>query len=352
MATSRRALIKRAATSGAAITFCPLENIAAQSPAKTDLPNVPYGAVYFRKTAPPSQDWQHDYRQAASDGMNAFRHWFMWSAIEVAPGQYDWGEYDRQLDLAAEHGIATIVGEILSTAPQWAFAKYPHARMETADGRIVGPHYNNAAAVGGWPGLSLDNDDVLEVAEEFIRQLVLRYRSHPAMAGYDVWNELNHLGDAGGCWCEASAQKFRTWLRDRYGDLKTLGEASYRYSYTDWDQVRIPRTIGPYPDSIDWGLFRVDNAMRIFERRVKLIRELDPSHPITRSRWARLKSSFRAPTPPAVPIRYSELHGWSTSQGFRVGAITTIVTCCVGGTGQSWTLLVRQREANRFGLRR
>ena len=153
--------------------------------------------------------------------------------------------------------------------------------MEAADGRKIGPHYNNAAAVGGWPGLCLDNDDVLKIAEEFIRQLVLRYRQHPAMGGYDVWNELNHLADAGGCWCAASAEKFRQWLRQKYGDLTSLGKAWYRYSYTDWSQVEIPRTIGPFPDAMDWGLFRIDNAMRIFERRVKLIRELDPDHPIT-----------------------------------------------------------------------
>ena len=152
-------------------------------------------------------------------------------------------------------------------------------KRQTAENRT---HYNNAAVtVGGSPGLCLDNDDVLKIAEEFIRQLVLRYRQHPAMGGYDVWNELNHLADAGGCWCAASAEKFRQWLRQKYGDLTSLGKAWYRYSYTDWSQVEIPRTIGPFPDAMDWGLFRIDNAMRIFERRVKLIRDLDPDHPIT-----------------------------------------------------------------------
>ena len=46
---------------------------------------------------------------AAEDGMNTFRHWFMWSAIEIAPGVYDWDDYDRQLDLAAKNGIKTII---------------------------------------------------------------------------------------------------------------------------------------------------------------------------------------------------------------------------------------------------
>lgn len=247
----------------------------------SELPDVPYGAVYFRKTAPPKEDWERDYAQAAKDGMNTFRHWFIWAAIEVAPGKYDWSDYDRQFDLAEKYGISTVVGEILTSAPQWAFDKFPHAQMEAADGRKVGPHYSVAAAVGGWPGLCLDDDDVLEIAEEFLRQLVLRYKDHPAMGAYDLWNELNQLGDAGGSYSAASAEKFRAWLKEKYGDLETLGKAWYRYSYTDWSQVRIPRTIGNYPDANDWGLFRIDNAMRLFERRVKLVRELDPDHPIT-----------------------------------------------------------------------
>ena len=174
--TNRRKFLARSATSLACSSTAyalPAAVCGAESLRAKQLPSIPYGAVYFRKTAPPAEDWERDYRQAAADGMNAFRHWFMWSAIEIAPGKYDWNEYDRQLDLAAKNGIVTIVGEILSTAPQWAFTKYAHAKMEAADRRKVGPHYNNAAAVGGWPGLCLDNDDVLNVAEEFIRQLVL-----------------------------------------------------------------------------------------------------------------------------------------------------------------------------------
>ena len=58
------------------------------------LPRIPYGAVYFRKSNPPREDWGRDYATAAADGMNVFRHWFLWSAIEVAPGEFDWADYD------------------------------------------------------------------------------------------------------------------------------------------------------------------------------------------------------------------------------------------------------------------
>ena len=39
-------------------------------------PVFPYGAVYFRKSNPPAEDWERDHKTAARVGMNAFRHWF------------------------------------------------------------------------------------------------------------------------------------------------------------------------------------------------------------------------------------------------------------------------------------
>ena len=101
---------------------------------RAPFPSFPYGAVYFRKSNPPEQDWARDYATASADGMNTFRHWFLWSAIEVRPGAYDWGDYDRQLDLAAEHGIQTIIAEMITAAPEWAFRSHADARYERRDG--------------------------------------------------------------------------------------------------------------------------------------------------------------------------------------------------------------------------
>lgn len=281
--TDRRTFVSGTASLLAAgLTFQQQRNVlAAEASSFKQLPAIPFGAVYFRKSNPPRADWDRDYAQAAKDGMNCFRHWFIWSAIETAPGKYDWADYDRHMDLAAKHGIKTIVAELLNMAPEWAFRRYPHAKVEERDGTIRESHYTVACAVGGYPGLCLDHEDVRERAGAFLTELVRRYKDHPAMGGYDVMNELNHNGDAGGWWCEGSAKKFREWLKAKYGDLKTLNEAWYRYSYVTWDDVQIPRTNEPYPDSIDWALFRIDNAARLFKWRVELIRRLDGKNPIT-----------------------------------------------------------------------
>ena len=116
-----------------------------------NLPDFPFGAVYYRVSNPPRKDWERDYRTASEDANNIFRHWFLWSAIEVAPGVYDWSEYDRHLDLAAENGMKTIIAEMITIAPEWAYRAFSHARYETRDGRRLESVMQGSCAVGGAP---------------------------------------------------------------------------------------------------------------------------------------------------------------------------------------------------------
>lgn len=237
------------------------------------LPKFPYGAVYFRKSNPPSEDWERDYEVAAEDGMNIFRHWFLWSAIEIAPGVFDWEEYDRQLELAAANGMKTIIAEMMVAAPEWAYRKYAHARLETREGQKINSSMGGSSITGGFPGLCLDNDDFKAAAEGFLRALATRYKGHAGLGGYDVWNECN-IG-ASVCYCPATMQKFRVWLKAKYGDLRTLGKAWHRPSFAEWEDVQAPRHQGPYPDTLDWLQFRIENAYDLMHWRVETIRSID-----------------------------------------------------------------------------
>ena len=255
------------------------------APAKTASgPVFPYGAVYFRKSNPPEQDWARDHQTAARIGMNIFRHWFMWSAVEISPGKYDWSDYDRMMDLAGANGIKVVIAEQVTCAPEWAFRKYSHARFLASDGTVVNSTISESSATGGFPGLCLDNPDVHAAAETFLTTLIERYRQHPALFGYDLWNENTSFGGNPArmyCYCEASKRKLRDWLRTRYGTLDAVGKTWHRYSYDSWDDVEPPRSFSGYPDSLDWLQFRIDNAYSLFDWRVKLFRRLDPNHRIT-----------------------------------------------------------------------
>lgn len=241
----------------------------------------PYGAVYFRKSNPPEQDWARDHQAARRIGMNIFRHWFMWGAIETAPGKYDWRDYDRMMDLAAQNGIKVVIAELISSAPEWAFRKYAYARYRGSDGSTLNSSVGASSATGGFPGLCLDNAEVRAAAEKFLVALVEHYRNHPALLGYDLWNENTYNGGSPNrmyCYCDATKRKLREWLGRRYQTPEQLGRIWNRYSYESWDDVEPPPNFGGYPESLDWLEFRIDDAFELMHWRAELFRSRDPKH--------------------------------------------------------------------------
>lgn len=244
-------------------------------------PQVPFGAVYFRKSNPPREDWARDYAVAAEDGLNTFRHWFMWSAIERAPGRYDWDDCDRQLDLAAENGLRTVIAELTHTAPDWAYRRFAHARQLRADGTPMPSIMGVSAATGGFApngggggSLTFNCPEVWEAARAFLSAMAERYRGHPGLWGYDVWNECNYSADVDySDWTKAA---FRDWLRAKHGDLESLAVAWNRYSYAEWDDIEPPVQVAPYPECLDWMEFKRDDYYRQMQMRIETIRAADP----------------------------------------------------------------------------
>lgn len=244
----------------------------------------PAGAVYFRKSNPPSTDWAKDHKTASQLGMNTFRHWFMWSAMEVAPDKWDWADYDRMMDLAARNGIKVIIATLDTAAPEWAFRKFPDARYMASDDSVTHSTVSASSGVGGFPGLCLDNPEVKALAENFHTKLIEHYRGHPALLGYDLWNETTYDGGRPGkmnCFCEASKKKLREWLKARYGSLDIVCKTWHRPSFAEWADIEPPHDFSGYPESLDWLQHRVDKAYDLFDWRVQLYRRLDPKHLVT-----------------------------------------------------------------------
>ena len=99
---NRRSFITQT-SAGLALMAQPSHRLLGATPQET-APGFRFGAVYFRgQNNPPREDWDRDHRVAAEDGHTLFRHWVSWNVVEVAPGKFDWADYERMLDLAAQN---------------------------------------------------------------------------------------------------------------------------------------------------------------------------------------------------------------------------------------------------------
>jgi beta-galactosidase len=217
-------------------------------------------------------------------GLNTVKYWACWSWMGQRPDVVDFADLDELMDLAEGHGLGVVVNTILENAPYRLEQQWPRARYLDHEDRPV--HLTAAMNTpgGGWPGLCFDNPQVWDAAAGFLTALVRRYSGHPALRVWDVWNEphlepASYFPDRMYCYCPASVQAFRSWLRGRYPDLDALNRAWSR-RYTDWAQVAPPRLFEAVPDLIDWREFWFDNLAGWLRRRCDTVRAVDSEHAV------------------------------------------------------------------------
>ncbi|MBP0661361.1 beta-galactosidase, partial [Mycobacterium tuberculosis] len=96
----------------------------------------------------------------------------------------------------------TVIAELTHTVPDWALRRYPDAVMLTSDGRRLASNMGVSSATGGFSNsgggsgtLTLNCPEVKAAAGRFLTALATRYKGHPGLFGYDVWNECNYAPD-------------------------------------------------------------------------------------------------------------------------------------------------------------
>ncbi len=186
--------------------------------------------------------------------MNMFRHWVMWSAVEVAPGKYDWRDYDRMLDLEGQNGIKAVLAEQITAAPEWAFRMFPNARFEAQDGYRGVPEYSGSSATGGFPAcvsimrtcvrgpkpssrrwqpaIGITRRSTVTICgTKATRAAARACTSKPHQAHTSQTSiEEPALGRMY-CYCPASIAEFHKWLAKKYGSVEAVAKAWRRYQF-------------------------------------------------------------------------------------------------------------------------
>ncbi len=223
--------------------------------------------------------WKEDLLKIKALRFNTVRTWVEWNVGEPGEGEYHLQNLDLLLRLADEVGLKVIVQVYVDSAPEWVGKKYPDGHYAAQDGQ---PIPSQAA-----PGYCFDHRGVRKAILDFFQEVAKHARRSPAFYGWDLWSEpaalnwarIGYKSEPMFCYCPSSLERFRQWLKRKYGTLDQLNEAWHR-TFTDWSQVEPPRygTILTYADFMDWRIYYGYKLAEDLKMRNDAVKEIDPDH--------------------------------------------------------------------------
>ncbi|MFG3679962.1 beta-galactosidase [Micromonospora chalcea] len=254
-----------------------------------------YGADYNPEQWP-EQTWAEDVELMRRAGVNLVSVGiFSWALLEPTPGRYVFDWLDRAIDLLHDGGISVDLATATASPPPWLAHRHPETLPRRADGTVLWPGGRQAYC----PSSPVFRDHSLALVEAVAR----RYARHPAVV---LWHVSNELGCHNvHCYCDVSAEAFRGWLRERYGDLDSLnaawGTAFWSQRYHDWAEINPPRTAPTFANptqQLDFLRFSSDEQRAQLRAERELLNRLVPQ-PVT--------TNFMIGT----GIKYLDYHSWA-----------------------------------------
>ena len=227
---------------------------------------IGFGAAYYAEYQR-RPDLQADFDLMAKAGFSVIRVGeSVWSTWEPDDGRFELGWLEPVLDAARDREIGVILGTPTYAVPMWLARRYPEIAAETASGHRVG--------WGARQEVNFAHAAYRIHAERVIRQVVGRYRDHPAIIGYQVDNEpglrLVYNTDV--------FEKFTDWLRRRYGSVSRLNEewglAYWSHRLSRWSELWRPE--GNFQPQYDlaWRRFQSELVSEFIAWQAGLVREV------------------------------------------------------------------------------
>lgn len=172
------------------------------------------GANYHPHDWEPDR-WRKDIQLMKNAGFTTVRLGHLcWDSYEPDEGVYTFEWFDEVMELFAINGINVILDVSMHPAPVWV-----HKLCPGCD--ISGPSGNRQASLRRYME-DVDDTSYQVYALRFAEKLVKRYKSHPALLGFGLCNEL---GDGFLSHSEYARQRFVNWLKKKYKTVDCLNQA-------------------------------------------------------------------------------------------------------------------------------
>lgn len=196
---------------------------------------VSLGVCYYPEHWPETL-WEDDLTRMREYNLKAIRiAEFAWSKFEPDEGVFDFGFFDRFMEVVLRSNLQVIFGTPTATPPAWLTHKYPETLNARPDGVLyrhgMRRHYNyNSSAYR-------------EFSARIVEKIAEHYCPHPSVIGWQIDNELNCETDV--FYSDSDHAAFRAYLRDKFKTLDSLNEALgtvfWNQTYGSWEEIHLPR---------------------------------------------------------------------------------------------------------------
>jgi beta-galactosidase len=264
--TPRSLVSTHAAAASAAVALAllalagarPLAAASAETPPAESaaIPRPLLGAQIWIEPGQTPDDIDGWFQTLAASGMPVARLFMMWNYLEPAPGRWDFALYDAAFASAERHHVRIVATLTAHHGP-------PHRGY---------PYRSQGARI-------VDTAERLVEAQEYIAQVVERYRKSPAL---DTWLLMNEPGQPATP-DPLAVSEFRGWLRTKYGTVERLNSA-WLTAFPAFDAISYDERWAEggwtWPSAfVDWHTFWRAHMTAHLAWVANEIRRHDPVHP-------------------------------------------------------------------------
>jgi beta-galactosidase len=179
---------------------------------------------------------KHDVQLMKDAGFTVVRMGHLaWDSYEPSDGNFDFGWFDKVMNLMNGAGIKVILDIAIRPAPIWLHKKFSSIDVVDAGGSVLYPNHRYMEDVG--------DPDYQQYALRYTDVITKRYAKHPALLAFGIDNES---GDGPISYSETVKQRFIIWLKKKYGNTDNLNTAwaTQRWSrrINRFDEVGLPQS--------------------------------------------------------------------------------------------------------------